>query len=522
MSKILLTQEYVNLLLDKILNNNNYNKSLEEVLLTDDSNIESVSNDDFEYYMYERIPEDIIKYDPTNALEITYDNSNIDSKTFNFDNLDYDTYIENLINGYISSNNTIFDGVFTKNKYRINNYQENKYVILDSSKLFKNILNFKSKYDKDVLLAFNANGKNAFILLKSLYEEFFKEQIPFYLVYRIKDYDDLNLQDNLTLYINHRDIDKVNNIINNISNINNLVRKPSILFENKNLYGLSYLRNNGSLVELISSVILRTLHNTFRDYNDRYHTNLDTTSNNTKVLQDNLKIIKDKDINLYNSIINNIIEYLMVLNYNKEFEIVNKDYSYKYSYDTKEEKKSNKNNTIDTKDLIEKLNYITKRLDEKTKKHTEETQVTDNEKAKDEDKGQTSVKYDKLVIDYVDLNENNNSNSKKEEEKKENNTNDDEDTYYDILAKLKEKPVVIKYLNDHKDEIDKLPDTIIDDDETMWFKQSFIDERLVPLIVESNGTITMDQVKDRYIDPSSYKVKESKKSFKKIFNFKKK
>lgn len=529
MSKILLTQEYVNLLLNKILNNKDYDKSLEEVLLTDDSKVESVSDDDFEYYMYERIPDDIIKYDPSNALKITYD-KNINSNTFDFNNLDYESYIEKLVNGFISEDKSIFYGIFTQNKYRLNNYQENKYVILDSSKLFKNVTDINNDIDKDIMLSFNANGKNTFTLLKKLYEQFINEKMPFYMVYRIKDYDNLNLQDNLTLYINHKDLDKIDNIIKNIDDIKDLVRKPSVLFEDNELYGLSYLQNNKTLVELISDVILKTIHNASRDFNDRYNTNLDASSNNVKVIQDNLQIIKDKDNNLYRSITDNIINYLSMLNDKKEFDVLNEIYTYKYNYS----KAENKENSIEkippeesldevssesAKDLAKKIREIGELLDNKVNgnqnNHTVSNieQNKDNNLANESNDTSNSENEDKnndgkLDISWVDLPT---ADENKKAERHEQYSNDVEDEYYKTIAELKKQPIVKEYLEDYEDEINKLPAVIIDKDGIMWGRENFIDERLVPLIAETNGEITIDEVKDRYIDSCSFKVVENKK-----------
>lgn len=529
MSKILLTQEYVNLLLNKILNNKDYDKSLEEVLLTDDSKVESVSDDDFEYYMYERIPDDIIKYDPSNALKITYD-KNINSNTFDFNNLDYESYIEKLVNGFISEDKSIFYGIFTQNKYRLNNYQENKYVILDSSKLFKNVTDINNDIDKDIMLSFNANGKNTFTLLKKLYEQFINEKMPFYMVYRIKDYDNLNLQDNLTLYINHKDLDKIDNIIKNIDDIKDLVRKPSVLFEDNELYGLSYLQNNKTLVELISDVILKTIHNASRDFNDRYNTNLDASSNNVKVIQDNLQIIKDKDNNLYRSITDNIINYLSMLNDKKEFDVLNEIYTYKYNYS----KAENKENSIEkippeesldevssesAKDLAKKIREIGELLDNKVNgnqnNHTVSNieQNKDNSLANESNDTSNSENKDKnndgkLDISWVDLPT---ADENKKAERHEQYSNDVEDEYYKTIAELKKQPIVKEYLEDYEDEINKLPAVIIDKDGIMWGRENFIDERLVPLIAETNGEITIDEVKDRYIDSCSFKVVENKK-----------
>lgn len=529
MSKILLTQEYVNLLLNKILNNKDYDKSLEEVLLTDDSKVESVSDDDFEYYMYERIPDDIIKYDPSNALKITYD-KNINSNTFDFNNLDYESYIEKLVNGFISEDKSIFYGIFTQNKYRLNNYQENKYVILDSSKLFKNVTDINNDIDKDIMLSFNANGKNTFTLLKKLYEQFINEKMPFYMVYRIKDYDNLNLQDNLTLYINHKDLDKIDNIIKNIDDIKDLVRKPSVLFEDNELYGLSYLQNNKTLVELISDVILKTIHNASRDFNDRYNTNLDASSNNVKVIQDNLQIIKDKDNNLYRSITDNIINYLSMLNDKKEFDVLNEIYTYKYNYS----KAENKENSIEkippeesldevssesAKDLAKKIREIGELLDNKVNGHQNNHTVSnieqnkDNNLANESNDTSNSENEDKnndgkLDISWVDLPT---ADENKKAERHEQYSNDVEDEYYKTIAELKKQPIVKEYLEDYEDEINKLPAVIIDKDGIMWGRENFIDERLVPLIAETNGEITIDEVKDRYIDSCSFKVVENKK-----------
>lgn len=529
MSKILLTQEYVNLLLNKILNNKDYDKSLEEVLLTDDSKVESVSDDDFEYYMYERIPDDIIKYDPSNALKITYD-KNINSNTFDFNNLDYESYIEKLVNGFISEDKSIFYGIFTQNKYRLNNYQENKYVILDSSKLFKNVTDINNDIDKDIMLSFNANGKNTFTLLKKLYEQFINEKMPFYMVYRIKDYDNLNLQDNLTLYINHKDLDKIDNIIKNIDDIKDLVRKPSVLFEDNELYGLSYLQNNKTLVDLISDVILKTIHNASRDFNDRYNTNLDASSNNVKVIQDNLQIIKDKDNNLYRSITDNIINYLSMLNDKKEFDVLNEIYTYKYNYS----KAENKENSIEkippeesldevssesAKDLAKKIREIGELLDNKVNGHQNNHTVSnieqnkDNNLANESNDTSNSENEDKnndgkLDISWVDLPT---ADENKKAERHEQYSNDVEDEYYKTIAELKKQPIVKEYLEDYEDEINKLPAVIIDKDGIMWGRENFIDERLVPLIAETNGEITIDEVKDRYIDSCSFKVVENKK-----------
>lgn len=447
---------FVDALLKKFINIYNIgDKSFKEVILTDMLQEMPINKDLFNKFIYYDVIRTIILIDPKYAYDVYKNNvdSNISMSLRDFALFILTCKDENKLNTF---SNILVNSI----KLKINN---RNYYKLDSNKLFPNINKFHmNKPDKALML--NCLGDDYDLIIKILFDKLKRNNIPFNILLRSDN--NLCLQDDITLFVNQDNYDKTINILKN-NDIYDKLNKTNILYSHLGKISFEKLDNNERKSDIICNIIEKTINLELHDYQDRFN-KFTYDENSISSKQDLIRYIMNNDIEFYNNIIDQIVNYINY-KFNKNNNIVNKKITNENIKQVIENNINNSNlNDIDLYDTIYQVPQEYKNNNDEEQFKTNEIDLSKLDEFLSNNFDESSNNVNKDIYSFVDLNNMN-------------------------------KDLIFNYFKNHEQEINELSYPITTKDDEIKSKEEFIKDILIPRIIDTNGEISMDEIKNYYI-----------------------